>query len=132
MREPVALIACVSLHERRIVKSMLRGFPALVVEDAQAAATQLAADGEGVLVIDAGLLEGHDSQWRQLRAQHPELSAVVRCLTPRSSEGRREDPLTLRVHPADDGGLREAIRALAKGLRPPRFPGASRPVVAQR
>lgn len=113
---PLVLIAAVSSHERRIVESSLTktGFTTLAVDDAEDAATELAANGASwVLVIDSGLLEApHDSQWRVLRARHPGLGAVVRCLIPRANGSLRTDGKTFLVHPDDDEGMRQAVRAL--------------------
>jgi hypothetical protein len=112
------LIAGVSLHERRSVESILKktGLTTVVVDDAEDAARELAANGtSGVLVIDSGLLEAaHDSQWRQLRTRQPGLAAVVRCLIPRDKGSQRTNGNTLRVHPDDAEGLREAVRDLAR------------------
>jgi CheY-like chemotaxis protein len=114
---PLVLIAGVSPHERRIVESSLKktGFTTVAVDDAEDAATELAANGTScLLVIDSGLLEAtHDSQWRVLRARHPGLGAVVRCLIPRAKGSLRTDGKTFLVHPDDDEGMRQAVRVLA-------------------
>lgn len=116
---PLVLIAGVSLHERRSVESILKktGLITVVVDDADDAARELAANGKsGVLVIDSGLLEAaHDSQWRQLRTRHPGLGAAVRSLISRGKGSQQTNGNTLLVHPDDAEGLREAVRVLARG-----------------
>jgi len=100
---PLVLIAGVSLHERRIVQSILKttGLTTVIVDDAEDAARELSAES-GVLVIDSGLLVAvHDSQWREFRNRHPGLGAVIRCLIPRAQGVQRADANTLRIHPDD-------------------------------
>jgi hypothetical protein len=114
---PLVLIAGIP-YERRLVESGLkaRGFATRPVEAAEDAAKELAANGSGcVLVIDSGTLEApHDLQWRGLRAQHPELGTVVRCLMPPRCSPHNHGRLRF-VHPDDEEGLRQAVRGLATG-----------------
>jgi hypothetical protein len=119
---PVVLIASVSRHESRSVEGALSesGWTLLRVDAAGDAIREI--DGgrrNTVLVIDAGLLEtAHDPQWRVLRARHPELRTIVRCLTPRTRSLESADERTLRVHPDDLLAMREAIRSLCAELPP--------------
>lgn len=116
-RGPLVLIASVSLQERHLVEAILKraGLTTVAVDDAEDAAREILSNGtSSVLVIESGLLEAaHDSQWRQLRARHPEIGAVVRCLIPKTEDGRWTDGNTLLVHPDDDEGLRESVGVLA-------------------
>ena len=116
---PVVLIASVSPHESRLVERALSqsGWTLLPVDDAGRATRALdGGERNTVLVIDSGLLEmAHDSQWRVLRAHHPELRTVVRCLTPRTRSLESGDGRTLRVHPDDLQAMREGIRWLCAG-----------------
>lgn len=114
---PVVLIASVSPYEaRRIERSLKKtGWNLLRAQDAQEAARELAAAGPRptVLVIDAGLLEmAHDPQWRDLRLNHPELGAVVRCVVPPAQRPRRRDRKTILVPPGDVEGTCRAVRTL--------------------
>jgi hypothetical protein len=69
--------------------------------------------GTSVLVIDSGLLHmPHDAQWRLLRARHPSLGVVVRCLIASSPGLEEEDAGTFRVHPDHRQGLLRAVRIL--------------------
>jgi hypothetical protein len=89
------------------------------VENAEEAARACAAhNGASILVIDSGLLEmTHDPQWRALRARHPQLGTVVRCLTPRDRV-RRANGSTFLVHPDDHDGIRQAVAALGASTLP--------------
>jgi hypothetical protein len=119
---PVVLIASASLHERRMVESILKktGFTTLLIDEAEDAVKELSTNGAaGVLVIDSGLLEAaHDAQWRELRMRYPALGAAVRCLLPRTKGIERRDGTTLLVDPDNDEGLRKAVSALAGDASP--------------
>ncbi len=68
--------------------------------------------GASILVIDSGLLEAaHDAQWRELRGRHPELAAVVCCPTS-LRHVQRTNRNTLRVHPSNRAGIRDALDLL--------------------
>ena len=114
---PLVLLVGVSLYELRIVESTLRatGFKTVAVQDADHATRELSAnEALCVLVIDSGLLEAaHDPQWREFRRRHPGVGAAVRCLIP-PDDGRQTQPdrNTLRVHPDDVEGLRNAVGVL--------------------
>jgi DNA-binding response OmpR family regulator len=120
MREipPLVLTASVSPHDGRWVESTLEraGFQVRLVDDAEAAHGAISGrDGGYVLVIDSGLLEmPHDAQWRLLRARHPRLGAVVRCLIGADPGIRRAEGRTFHVHPDCGEGLLQAVRALAR------------------
>ena len=115
---PLVLIAGVSPHERRSVESSLSetGYTTRAVNDAEHAATEFVANGTScVLVIDSGLLEAdHDPQWRSLRADHPRLGAVVRCLVPGANGRRYEEDRTVFVHPDDQQAMQRAVRVLCR------------------
>lgn len=113
---PFVMIASVSLHESRLLERALgsSGWELLLVDDAEEAVRQIdGGDAEGaVLVIDAGLLEMRDPQWRRFREQHSELGTVVRCLVPRSERTRWGSVRTREVHPDDIDGTCRAVRSL--------------------
>ena len=94
-RKPIrVLIASVSVHERRVVESILKetGLTTVAVDDAEDATRELSADGAaGVLVIDSGLLEAaHDLRWREFRRRHPNVGAAV----PRPTATAARNPAT--------------------------------------
>lgn len=113
---PFVMIASASLYEGRLLERALSrtGWDLLVLEDADEAARQIeGGDGDGaVLVIDAGLLETRDPQWRGLLERHPKLGAVVRCLVPRAGRARAWGGRTCEVHPDDIDGTCRAVRLL--------------------
>ena len=123
---PLVLAASVSAQEQRRVESMLKdaGFEVRRVHGADDAEDEISGhDGSCVLVVDSGLLEmRHNDEWRGLRARHPELGTVVRCLIKMDPGIQRKEPGTFLVHPDHSEGLLQALRALgAIGEAPHRW-----------
>jgi DNA-binding NtrC family response regulator len=118
LTSPTVLIASVSARDSTSLSALLgrTGFATQTVREAREVADGLEANSvPHVLVIDSGMLDSpHDAQWRDLRARHPALGVVVRCLVPRAKRSLRHDGRTVRVHPDDEDGVKRAIRTLAK------------------
>jgi len=115
----LVLLASHSALERDLVRQMVGAAVGDIVEleDAQQAVKELVRgpDRPAVLVIDSGLLVAHhDSQWRDLCADHPGLRTVVRTLLPREAGVRRGRDGSWLVHPGDDEGTLQAVREAAR------------------
>jgi hypothetical protein len=114
--EPLVLAATVAADERRWLEWTLKkgGFDVRGVHDAVDADGEVSLHaGRCVLIIDSGLLVmAHDSQWRVLRARHPSLGVVIRCLINGHSGIRQAEERTFEVHPDNGAALLDAVRAL--------------------
>lgn len=110
------MIASVSMQEGRQLRTALEraGWDAVQLDGAGRAAREIAVfDRAAVLLIDAGLLQAiHDGQWRELRACHPDLGTIVRCLGNTLAQPDGADDTALTVHPDDLPGISQAIRRL--------------------
>jgi CheY-like chemotaxis protein len=113
----LVLAASVSAADRHSIERMLkdRGFDVRAVAGAEEAEDEITGHvGPCVLVVDSGLLAMvHDGAWRDVRARHPGLGTVVRCLIARDPGVQRSAERAFLVHPDCDEGLLEAVRALA-------------------
>jgi hypothetical protein len=110
----MVLIANASSYERHCVERALEktGRSVCSVADpAQAERVCAENGGASILVIDSGLLEARNAQWRKLRRRHPDLGAVV-CCPISQNEIQRTDHNTLRVHPSNRAGIRDALDLL--------------------